>query len=81
VDVKNNPFVKLTNTTKHYIHFTNRKDLKQFRLWTELKNVPYCDAFNNEELYTAISLPMQPLNGAELKESQIAYKVAYRVTS
>ena len=81
VDVKGNPFVKLTPTTKNYLLYTDKKDLKQLRVWTELKNVPYCDAFNNEECYTAVSLPMQPLNGVPMKENQIAHKVAYRITS
>ena len=67
--MKNNPFVKLAPTTKHYILYTDRKDLKQLKLWTELKNIPYSDAFNNEECCTAVSLPMQPLNGAPMNEN------------
>ena len=79
VDVKNNPFVKLTPTTKNYLLFNESKNLKQMRVWTQLLNVPYCDSFNNEENYAAISLPMQTLNGAPC--DKIAHKVAYRVTS
>lgn len=48
------------------------------RIWTQLQNVPYSDSFNPEENYTAISLPMQTLNGQPC--DKIAHKVAYRVT-
>jgi hypothetical protein len=79
VDVKGNPFVKLTPTTKHYLLYNDSKTMKQLRLWTQLQNVPYSDAFNNEENYVALSLPMKSLNGQPC--DKVAHKVAYRVTS
>jgi len=80
VDVKGNPFVKLTPTTKNYVLCTKEKNLIQMRLWTELKNVPYSDCFNNEEQYTIVSMPMKSLN-ASGGEQHTSHKVAYRVSS
>jgi hypothetical protein len=59
VDVQGNPFVKLTPTTKNYLLISRQKHALQMRVWTEFKNIPYADAFNNEEQYTVVSLPMQ----------------------
>lgn len=57
VDVKGNPFVKVSPTTKNYILMEHQKHYLMMRLWTQFRNIPYADAFNPEEQYIAVSLP------------------------
>jgi len=54
------------------------------RIWTELKNIPYSDSFNNEELYTIVGLPLQSVNPSGPASPNLdrpSHRVAYRVTS
>jgi len=77
-------FVKDTPTTKKYILYQKDSQVIMMRIWTELKNVPYSDSFNNEELYTVVGLPLQKLHPdspASPNLGKLSYKCAYRVTS
>ncbi len=56
------------------------------RIWTELKNIPYSDSFNNEELYTVVGLPYQKANPSSTAApspnlDKPSHRVAYRVCS
>jgi hypothetical protein len=50
-----------------------------------LKNIPYSDSFNNEELYTVVGLPYQKVNPSSAFQSpncdRLSHRVAYRVCS
>lgn len=48
-DVVGNPFVKIAPATKNFLLLDKEKHFIQMRLWTQFKNVPYCDAFISEE--------------------------------
>jgi hypothetical protein len=78
-------FVGVTMTTKKYVLVTREKNILMIRTWTELKNVPYSDSFNNEELYTIVGLPLQPTNpGSPVRSPNLekpSHRIAYRVSS
>ncbi len=74
-------FVKATPTTKKYVLLPQEsKHALQIRTWTELKNIPYADAFNNEECYQLFSLPLRSTITNQPTEHS-SHRLAYRVSS
>jgi len=77
VDVQNNPFLKLTPTTKNYLIVEQEPHHMQLRLWTQLKGVPYCDSFNAEEQYAVVSLPR--VGSPNLPSNKCAFRISLRM--
>lgn len=49
IQVKGNPFVKVSPNTKHYMLVKNSDKEIVLRIYNQTKDVPYSDAFNVEE--------------------------------
>ena len=82
VDVKGNPFVKITPTTKYFILMQKQPYLISLRLYSQFRGIPYADSFNAEEQYLLFSMPMQPIDSSQPYSKDVpSHKCLFRMSS
>ena len=55
MQMKDNPFVKVSPTTKNYLLLEKRDNFINIRIFNQMRDVPYSDCFNTEEHLIVVS--------------------------
>ena len=55
MQLKGNPFIKVSPTTKNYLLIKNSDSEVVVKVYNQTRDVPYSDAFNVEECWVALA--------------------------